>query len=46
MSLYIKIVLTYTYAYSKHFLSVMVFVNFRTLASRMARVYVMGFSLF
>ena len=46
MSLYIEIVSAYTYAYSKHFLSVVVFVDFRTLAVRMAHVYVMGFSLF
>ena len=42
MSLYIKIVSPYAYTYSKHFLSVMVFVDFRIFAARMAHVYVTG----
>ena len=42
MSVYIKIVSTYTYTYSKHFLSVMVFVDFWIFARRMAHVYVAG----
>ena len=42
MSLYIEIVSTYTYTYSKHFLLVMVFVDLRILAARMAHVYATG----
>ena len=40
--LYIEIVSTYTYAYPKHFLFVMVFIDFRIFARRMAHVYVAG----
>ena len=46
MSLYIKIVSTYTYTYSKHFLSVMVFFYFRIFSGRMAHVYSTAFTSF
>ena len=39
MSLEIKIITTNTYAYSKHFLSVMIFVDFRTFAGRVTHIY-------
>ena len=42
MSLYIEIVSTCTYTYSKHFLPVMVFVDLPIFATRMAHVYVAG----